>query len=67
MGQRLAFYCLDTATRVVEPQLERVGRSVGRITDSVPANRWDSDITTAAGYERFMEVVNDVRGMAEVL
>ncbi|KIL57281.1 hypothetical protein M378DRAFT_171952, partial [Amanita muscaria Koide BX008] len=61
MGQRLAFYCLDKATGNVEP--EYVERSRSRVTDVVPANMWDLDITTAAGYERFMEVVNDAKGM----
>jgi hypothetical protein len=65
MGQRLAFYCLDKATGNIEP--EYVERSRSRITDVVPANRWDLDITTAAGYEKFMEVVNNVRVMVEAL
>ncbi|KAM6499124.1 hypothetical protein JOM56_004632 [Amanita muscaria] len=63
MGQRLAFYCLDKATGNVEP--EYVERSRSRVTDVVPANMWVLDITTAAGYERFMEVVNDAKGMCK--
>lgn len=47
-------YCLDP---------EYVERSRTRV---VPANTWDLDIMTAAGYERFMEVVNDVRVMVEL-
>jgi len=65
MGQRLAFYSLDKSNGNVDP--EYVERSRTRIMDVVPTNRWDLDITTAAGYERFMEVVNDVRGMVEAL
>ncbi|KIM72899.1 hypothetical protein PILCRDRAFT_81537 [Piloderma croceum F 1598] len=65
MGPRLAFYCLTKATGNIEP--EYVERSRSRITDVVPANRWDSDITTAVGYGRFMQIVNDVRGMVEAL
>ncbi|KAF8218671.1 hypothetical protein L208DRAFT_1419637 [Tricholoma matsutake] len=65
MGQRLAFYCLDKASGNVEP--EYVERSRSRITDVVPAERWDLDITTAAGYERFMDVINNVIGMVEAM
>ena len=58
MGQRLAFYCLDKtmATGNVDPGY--VGRSRARIMDVVPANTWGFVITTAAGYEGFIEVVN---------
>jgi len=60
MGQMLALYCLDKATGNVYH--EYVSGRWARIMDVVPANTWDSDITTAAGYQRFVEVVKDVRG-----
>ena len=66
MGPRLAFCCLDKAAGNIE--LEYVEQSMNCIMDdAVPENRWDLDITTAVGYERFMEVVNDVKRMAEAL
>ena len=32
--------------------------------DTVPAERWDTDITTEEGYQRFMTVISDVKQMA---
>ena len=65
MGQKLAFYCLDKATDHIDS--EYVEQSSTSMLNGVPANGWDLDITTAAGYERFMEVVNDIKGMVEGL
>lgn len=36
------------------------------ISDTVPAERWDTDITTE-GYQRFMAVIDDVKEMAAAL
>ena len=58
MGPRLAFYCLDKAAGNIDPEYVEWSRSC--IRDGVPANRWHLNIMTAVGYERFMEVVNDV-------
>jgi len=65
MGQRLAFYCLDKATGRVDP--DYVAPSSNCITDPVPAERWDTDITTEDGYQRFLAVINDVKEMAAAL
>jgi hypothetical protein len=65
MGQRLAFYCMDKATGHVDPNY--VAPSTNYIVDTVPAERWDTDITTEAGYQRFMAVINDVKEMAAAL
>ncbi len=65
IGQRLAFYCLDKATGRVDPNY--VAPSTDYIIDTVPAERWDTDITTENGYQRFMAVINDVKEMAAAL
>ena len=66
MGQRLAFYCLDKATGHIDPNY--VATPVGyHMVDTGPKERWDMDITTEGGYQRFMVVINDVKQMAAVL
>ena len=35
--------------------------------DTVPAERWDSDIKMEEGYERFVAVINDVKQMEAAL
>ncbi|KIJ15416.1 hypothetical protein PAXINDRAFT_77505 [Paxillus involutus ATCC 200175] len=55
MGQRLASYCLDKATAHVNPNFTQFQQ------------RWDMDITTEEGYQRFMAVIDDVRQMAAAL
>lgn len=62
MGQKLAFYSIDTISGRVHP--ERVPTAGdGTEIDIVPANRWELDITTEAGHERFLKVINDVKSM----
>lgn len=65
MGQRLAFYCMDKATGHVNPNY--VAPSTDYIIDTVVAERWNTDITTEDGYQRFMAVINDVKEMAAAL
>ncbi|KAF8340788.1 hypothetical protein F5887DRAFT_1284246 [Amanita rubescens] len=65
MGRRLAFYGMDTATGNVNPNY--VAQDLTYVTDTVPAERWDTDITTEDGYQRFMGVINDVIAMAAAL
>ncbi|KAJ6617961.1 hypothetical protein B0H10DRAFT_1280545 [Mycena sp. CBHHK59/15] len=62
MGQRLA---LDKATGRINPSY--VEPSTERIIDTVPADRWETDITMEEGYQRFMAVVNEVKRMAAAL
>ena len=68
MGQKLSFYCLEkleaTTGRIIPTY---VAPSTDYITDTVPAERWDTDITTEDGYQRFMAVINDVKEMAAAL
>ncbi|KAG1873225.1 hypothetical protein F4604DRAFT_1767398 [Suillus subluteus] len=62
MGQRLAFYSMDTSSgRVLPDYVPTAGD--GTEMDTVPANRWEFDITTEAGHQQFMKVVNDVKYM----
>ncbi|KIJ15417.1 hypothetical protein PAXINDRAFT_77441 [Paxillus involutus ATCC 200175] len=65
MGQRLVLYCLDKATARVNPKF--VVPSSTYSIDTVPAERWDTDITTEEGYQRFMAVIDDVIQMAAAL
>jgi len=65
MAQRLAFYCMDKETGRVDP--DYVAPSTNYVTDTVPAERWVTDITTEDGYKRFMTVINDVKEMAAAL
>ncbi len=51
MGQRLAVYCLDKATRRMDPKY--VAPPGDYIIDTVPAERWDTDIMTEGGYQKF--------------
>lgn len=63
MGQRLAFYCLDKATSRLTPHYIAPSSN----TDTVPVERWDTDVTTEDGYQKFMAVINDVKEMAATL
>ena len=63
MGQRLAFYHLDKETSRLTPSYIAPSPN----TDAVPVERWDTDITTEDGYQRFMAVINDVKEMAAAL
>ncbi|KAF8960700.1 hypothetical protein BDZ97DRAFT_1832379 [Flammula alnicola] len=61
MGQKLALYCLDMESRHITPAA--IECSSTRITDTVPQEWWDIDITTQAGYDKFMEVAQETKGM----
>jgi len=65
MGQRHAFYSMEKATGHIVP--ERVQPVENYVTDTVPANRWELDITTEVGHQQFMAIVNDVKGMVAAL
>jgi len=56
---------MDKATGRVDP--EYVAPSPVYVADTVPTERWDTDITTEDGYQRFMAVINDVKEMAAAL
>ena len=64
MGQKLAFYCFDKAMGHVTPDFIEPSYGDTGMIDTVPAERWDTDITTEEGYQRFMTVISDVKQMA---
>jgi len=65
MGQRLALYSMEKATGHIVP--ERVHPAENYVTDIVPVNRWELDITTEVGHQQFMAVVDDVKSMVAAL
>jgi hypothetical protein len=65
MGQRLAFYSMNTRTTTVAPREQPTSPTL--VTNPVPANWWDLDITAEEGHQRFMEVVDDVKAMVATL
>jgi len=65
MGQRLAFYSMDKVTGHMVPEYAQLAENY--VTDTVPANRWELDITTEVGHQQLMAVVNDVKGMVAAL
>jgi hypothetical protein len=65
MGHRLAFYSVDKVTRAVIPGY--VAPSTTHVMDTVPEARWDVDITTEEGYQRFMAIVQEIRQMVDAL
>jgi len=64
MGQRLAFYSMDKATGCIEPRY--IAMSKDYVTNPISADRWQMDVTTEEGYQRFLAVVNDVKDMVKM-
>jgi hypothetical protein len=62
LGPRLCFYCLDKTMESLTPS--RIPRNDTYINDTAPAGRWDADILTDDGYNRFMNIVEHVRALA---
>ncbi|KAG2114973.1 hypothetical protein BD769DRAFT_1488425 [Suillus cothurnatus] len=62
MGQKLAFYYMDTINGCILPENVPTAGD-GEEVDTVPANRWEFDITTEAGHQQFMRAVNDAISM----
>ena len=58
-GTKFCFYCLDKNAETVTAF--HIPWSPAYVNDIAPANRWDTDILTADGYDRFMNVVAHVR------
>ncbi|KAG1723771.1 uncharacterized protein EDB91DRAFT_1008718, partial [Suillus paluster] len=59
MGQKLAFYWMETSSGSVLP--DRVPIAGDGEVDTVPDDRWEFDITTEAGHQQLMAVVGDVK------
>lgn len=62
LGTRLCFYCLDKTTKSLTPP--PIPRNDAYVNDTAPADRWDADILTDDGYNRFMYIVEHVRVLA---
>ena len=62
VGRQLAFCCLHKPTGLLTPGY--IAPSAVRVTNTVPKARWDVDVTTEEGYQRFTEVVEDIKQMA---
>ena len=64
MEQRLAFYYMDKATSQANPNY--VVTSNDYMIDTVPAGRWDMDLTIE-GYQMLVVIINDFKQMATAL
>jgi hypothetical protein len=65
MGQKLAFYSMTKTTNNIVPK--NIETSQDHATNTVPVDRWQSDITTEEGYQQFMTVVDSVKRMVAAL
>jgi hypothetical protein len=43
-----------------------IPQNAAYVNDTAPADRWDADILTANGYNRFMNIVEQVKALAAV-
>jgi hypothetical protein len=62
LGTRLCFYCLDKNSESTTPP--PIPRNEAYVNDTAPVDRWDADILTDDGYNRFMKVTEHVRALA---
>lgn len=62
MGQRLAFYSMNTRTGAVVPKQQSTSKT--SVTNTVPEKLVGC---RHHGHQRFMQVVNDVKAMVEAL
>jgi len=65
MGQRLAFYSMEKVTGHMVPEYAQPAENY--VTDTVPANRWELDITTEVGHQQLMAVVKRCQSMVAAL
>jgi hypothetical protein len=65
LGVRLAFYCYDAATHLLEPVA--IPRDPVLINDTAPAVRWSVDVLSDEGYEQLVQVATEVKNMAQAL
>lgn len=64
LGQKLCFYCYDKHTQTLTPQ--RIPRHPDIVTNTAPADRWDTDIITDEGFDRFMDIVEHVKTLSVI-
>jgi hypothetical protein len=65
MGQKFAFYSVSKATNDTVPK--SIETSQDYVMNTIPVDRWQSDITTEEGYQQFMTVVDNVKRMVAAL
>jgi hypothetical protein len=63
-GTRMCFYCLAKNSESVTPP--PVPWDFAYVKDVAPADRWDMDILTPDGYNRFVNIVEHVRDRAAI-
>lgn len=63
LGTRLCFYMLDKTTESLTPQV--IPRDPTYVNDVAPASRWNADILTDVGYNRFMSFVHEAKGSTD--
>jgi hypothetical protein len=63
-GSKLCFYCYDKHTQTLTPQ--PFPRHSYIVTKTAPADRWDTDIMTDEGFDRFMGIVEHVKTLSVV-
>ena len=64
LGTKLCFYSLNKSLESLTPLA--IPRNETYINDTAPVDRWNSDILTDNGYNRFMGVCDDVKALATV-
>jgi hypothetical protein len=66
LGTRLCFYSFDKKLESTTPplRLTTIPRNEAYVNDIVPVDRWDTDILSDDGYNRFMKVCDHVRALA---
>lgn len=65
LGNKLSHYRLNTNTKELEPIM--IQRDLFVINDTAPASRWNIDILNESGYNKFMEIVDDIKSMSSSL
>jgi hypothetical protein len=63
-GPKLCFYCYDKHTQTLTPQ--RIPRHPDIVTNTAPADRWDTDIMTDEGFDHFMGIVEHVKTLSAI-
>jgi hypothetical protein len=62
LGPKLCFYCYDKDKETYSPEL--IIPDPHTLTDTAPADRWETDITTDDGFDTFMALVAHVKTLS---
>jgi hypothetical protein len=65
LGTKLCVYTYDSATEILEP--ECIERDRNRVNDRASAARWNHDIMTHEGEQRFGEIATHIKAMCNQL